>query len=86
MGAVVEACAVVERDELAGRMPAVPGPVTVSEREQQLLENVVAAATELVTWIVSQENETAQSFHFKALEGALKALSEFRQDDVTPSN
>jgi len=55
-------------------------------REQQLLENVVAAATELVTWIVSQENENAQSFHFKALEGALKALSKFRQDDVTPSN
>jgi hypothetical protein len=59
---------------------------TFARREQQLLENVVAAATELVTWIVSQENETVQSFHFKALEGALKALSKFRQDDVTPSN
>jgi len=59
---------------------------TFARREQQLLENVVAAATELVTWIVSQENETAQSFHFKALEGALKALSKFRQDDVTSSN
>ena len=59
---------------------------TFARREQQLLENVVAAATELVTWIVSQENENAQSFHFKELEGALKALSKFRQDDVTPSN
>ena len=51
-----------------------------------MLENVVTAATELVSWIVSQENENAQSFHFKALEGALQALSKFRQDDVTPSN
>jgi hypothetical protein len=59
---------------------------TFVRREQQLLENVVAAATELVTWIVSQENENAQSFHLKALEGALTALSKFRQDDVTPSN
>ncbi len=59
---------------------------TFAGREQQLLENVVVAATELVTWIVSQENENAQSFHFKELEGALKALSKFRQDDVTPSN
>ena len=59
---------------------------TFARREQQLLDNVVVAATELVTWIVSQENENAQSFHFKALEGALKALSKFRQDDVTPSN
>ncbi len=59
---------------------------TFARREQQLLENVVAAATELVTWIESQENENAQSFHFKELEGALKALSKFRQDDVTPSN
>ena len=32
---------------------------TFARREQQLLENVVAAATELVTWIVSQENDDA---------------------------
>ena len=73
---------VTNRDDLQtlGAMGAFAG------REQQLLENVVAAATELVTWIESQENENAQSFHFKELEGALKALSKFRQDEVTPSN
>ena len=38
--AVVEASAVVEGDELAGRMPAVPVPVPVSEREQKLVELV----------------------------------------------